>query len=479
MNFLIFILFFSVGSAFGSTLRSFEDFFQEAIQKNDLYLSSFLDVESAQYRKKATMGLYAPNVISSYLTSKLISDDYDESSRAISFGLNGSLPHLGVSYGSTLYSDTKRFKPKPVNHLGSYNFDVSLDLLKNFAGKISSLPFQEVDLSLSLSKINRIKTTYSLFQNLLYSFTQAFASQKNMKVTKVSVERNKDELGKATEQFRTGKIPRLSLLSLQSQYQQMRAQVIGQKRTLLSSFQSLYILAGIDKQSMDTDVIMQELTPIRMPFFNEKIIDNLLAKEINFSSLKNPDYLSEKLTFKQSEFNVMRAQENTLPSLTLSYTLSGSENNSKSTGLFPQDTKGSTIALSLSFPFGFIAEKNELSAVKNEYKTRELRIQQLEKKLLRDWENLSAQYLLLKEQLEISKELLKASKERYQASLATASLGPTYQQNVILFQNEWVSNEIQLNQMEADLIIAQFEILAFHGHPHIFKILNNLKQVKR
>ena len=99
-----------------------------------------------------------------------------------------------------------------------------------------------------------------------------------------------------------GKIPKLSLLSLQSQSLQIQSQVMGQQRSLRESFKSLYTLAAVDSEIKNISY-ESPLAPIEMPFFEESKIDNRIKEKLDFDTLKNPEYLIAKIGLEQAKLS--------------------------------------------------------------------------------------------------------------------------------------------------------------------------------
>jgi outer membrane protein TolC len=213
-----------------------------------------------------------------------------------------------------------------------------------------------------------------------------------------------------------------------------------------------------------------KLDPIRMPFFNEKIIDNLISKKLDFQTLKNPDFQIGKIVLQQAEFPVIQARNNLYPTLDLAYTISGNQVSNTRPGYFPGANSGNIVALNFSMPIGFVGERHEMAATNLSYLKAQRDFNQLKIQLSRDWENIVANYKLLREQIQIARLLVQAAKEKYDAALPTATLGTTYQQNVISFQNELVSFGTSLNLLEVDFINAQLQVLTFHADPHVYEV---------
>ena len=455
--------------------NTFKSFLQEMMVKNNTYLGAILAQEAAKEREYGTFGLYMPN-----LTASLTKDTtYNKLSlaetetRAQTYGFEGKIPQLGLNYSSTLYKDTKTVKPEPVTYAGTYSYSLSLNLLKDFGPYVGDIPFRQAEYTYDLAYYNQIKTVYSIFSELLSAYSSALNAQKNLMITQDSLKRTEEELRKSNEQYKVGKIPKLSLLALEAQSQQVQSQVIGQERSLREAFKSLYTLSSIDTDVENSYTEGLEALP---PMFDQKVIDDLAIKDINFETLKNPDYLNAKVTMERAKLTLKLARNGVLPTLALAYTYNGSKSDYREKShWFPSEQEGKTIALTFSMPLGLYTERHELAASKKEYQLAELTFDQTKRELKRTWDNLVQQYSLLKRQVDIARELVKAAKEKFEASMPTGQLGSTYQQNVISFQNEWVNAQVSLNQLEVELLQTQLRVLSFHADKHLIHVLNKYK----
>lgn len=444
------------------------------IRKNDIYLGAFLSEEAAKERQLGTFGLYMPSLTSSL--SRTTSGNTTNSDKSkfdvLNLGLTGRVPQLGLQYDSTIYNNVQTYLPEPESNTGSFNFRLSLSLLKDFGPRVGNIPFDRADNNLTLARQFQIKTVYEIFSTLLSSYTSALALQKNFLISKDSESLTKEELRKSNELFKAGKIPRLSLLSLQSQAAQIRSQLIGQERSLTQTFTALYTLASINTnyEKLPYDETLEELPPL----FDEKIIEFHVNEKLNFANLKNPDYLISKINLENAKLGILTSENNVYPSLSLSWSESGAETFQNQPVFFPRENYGRTIGINFSMPIGLITEKRELAASRAEFSSKQNSFEQTKRKLQRDWENIIDQYSLLRNQVLIQSELVSAAKDKYEASRPTGYLGAIYQQNIISFQNEWVLAQVNLNQLQVELIQLQLQILTFHADPHLITVLNRL-----
>ena len=455
---------------------SFESFFQSFIKKNDVYLGAVLTEYSAKQQAEGNLGLYYPSMTSSYQISNSFSNTIDDSkAKAYDLSLSGFVPELGMSYSTTLLSSTEYAEPEPSSFSGSTSYSLSFNLLKDFGPRVGSVVFDRADMSVDISKINTLNTLYNQFLSLLTNYASAYASQRNLEITKKSERLNKADLKKSKNLYREGKIPKLSLLSIQAQSQQVRSDVLSQQRSLRSTFTNLYTIASIDTEKNNIN-FYKELEPLPVKLFDDSIIKSLISTQVDFSKLDNLEYKSAKISLELNKLDILQAENELYPNLSLNYSYNGSSNISRSqSGFFPDDNFGNTISVSLSMPIGFVSQRHNYNSVKASMKSTQISLKQLKRRLLRDWENLKDQYELLSEQVKIGKDLLQAAKDRYQAAVPTATLGPTYQQNIVGFQNEWINSELNLNRILVDYLVMRFQILQFHNHPHLLEVIKGFE----
>ena len=463
----IFLFFFSLSSF--ASIHKFEDFYQSMMKKNNVYWGAIYDQQAAFERNEGTLGLYMPNLSAALTQSRSEASGVESLNNSQTVSISGKIPQLGLGYNSNIFSLYERIKPSPKSYTGDFNFGLSLNLLKDFGPRVGWINFRQAELNLDISKLSKLKTIYFLTSQLLSSYSGAFASQKNLKINSDSEITNKESLRKAQAQFDVGKIPKLSLLTVQAQSQQLRSQVIGVERFLRESFKNLYTLSSVNQGEAMVDLSIN-LQPIQMPFFNEKIIDNLITRKLDFQNLKNPDFQIGKLVLQQAEFPVIQARNNLYPTLDLAYTITGNQVGNTRPGYFPGANSGNIVALNFSMPIGFVTERHEMAATNLTYLKAQRDFSQLKIQLSRDWENIVANYKLLREQIQIARLLVQAAREKYDAALPTATLGTTYQQNVISFQNELVGFGTSLNLLEVEFITAQLQVLTFHADPHVYEV---------
>jgi outer membrane protein TolC len=474
---ILFFFGFSVKLTFATPPEvQFSDFYKEMLKKNDIYIGAVLAEKSALERKEGGVALYIPSVSISRSQSSF--NDFESNRSKVfrdSLNLNGRVPELGINYSSTVYSNTFQQNVLEENHSGDYQFNIGVELLRDFGPRVGRIPFDILDLNYSISKIQKLRTIYSLSKQLLASYMNAYFNLENLKINEDSLSRNMEDLRKSKEQFKAGKIPKLSLISLQNQNKQIQNSLIFQERSLRDSIINLYKISSTDEDLSKTPFKIK-LQNIQTPLFRKDIIDGLLVKEIDFKNLKNIDYLLAQNNMQRAKLSLKQAKNNLYPSLTLNYSVTGQEITQNRTGLLPNDATGNTVSLSLSMPIGLVAERREYAASLNEFNTVGYSFSQLKRDLTRDWENLKEQYQLISKQLEISKELVAIAKEQYEASLPTSSLGPTYQQNIIFFLNDWVNAQINYNRVLVEVINVEFDILAFHIHPHLIEVFSKFSK---
>jgi outer membrane protein TolC len=476
MNYLIvsFLLFNYSVSAYSAqdSKNNFSYFLKQMIKKNGTYLGVFLKKNASIERLSGTFGLYMPSLtagISKDRSEGEFSLDKQES-RTEGLTLQGSIPQLGLNYSSLIYSETETISPSPSYYKGSFNYTLELNLLKDFGPRVGYIPFDLAKNNRDLAQYELIKVIFNQFNQLLSAYTTASASQRNLKINEDSLVHTEKELKRYEELFKLGKIPKLSLLAIESQYQQLKSQIISQEKNLRDSFVNLYSLASINEEINYN----KELLPLP-ELFNEEEIKKLISDPLDFEKLKNPDLLMTKKNLENSKLNLKLSENNVYPSLTLEYTSNGQKTLSeRRSSLFPSRERGETIAVNFSMPLGLITEKRELAASRNEFKADQLNLEQLKRELFLQWKNLVEQYGLTKKQLDLAKNLVKATKDKFDASIPTGQLGPTYQQTIISYQNEWVSAQINLNQIEIELLGIQLSILSFHADNHLIEVLNRL-----
>lgn len=449
---------------------SFSDFYSEMIKNNLDYKNSFTDIEIAEESKASLNSLYIPSLTMSFNKDRQLNPGGvgDSESFSKNLSLTGSIPQMGVVYSTTLYSDVETIKPKPSTHFGSYDYSIGVNLLKGFGPLVGNIPFKKGDIALSQAKIVRLKAIYGSVLNLFSSYMQTYVGSKNLVVTKESKLESDKDLIKYNNLFKAGKIPKLSLLAIESQNKQLLSQELEMKKSLNESLMGLYTFVGLSKENLEFNNNVA-LEPIPFNIFDDAIVESLLNKPLDFETLKNPDWLLGKMALETEMLNVKQANNNVLPDVSLTYASRGSDSDTSPSTLFPNKARGNSIALNLSMPLGFVQERHDLSISNLNLEKTKRSLVYLKNSLSRTWTSYIDNYRLLKNQVEIARLLVKSSEERYKVSLPTATMGATYQQNIIAYQNDLISSKMNLNQYEMQLLLAKFNILAFHAHQHLLK----------
>jgi outer membrane protein TolC len=477
---IIFIIatFITSSEANSSTLN-FTHFLKVFKEKNPDLISAQNQAYATQLRSNSIYSLLIPTLnygISELKTQPIPSPllNYDLSKTKVqSVGINGNIPQLGMSYASNLYSlsDSRFFdgNDKTSESIsGLVDFGLSMKLLKGFGPSVGSIPFEQADLNKKISNLQKKNTLLTGVGRLIEAYNNVFASLNNLKISKSILQSNDNDVKKAEKQHKEGLIPYLSLLTLKSQNTGLKKNIINQMRSLRDNILSLYNLTGEKWEISEIEAI--EITRIEMPDeFQNKINQWLEPGKVD-PTKTNPEILIKKSNLTLSELDLNKARNNILPDLSLNakYT----KNSDRRGDYFPNKGDSQELSINFTMPIGMVSERAEASAKSLELKAKQ---NDLEVSLLRvkqDWDNLGQQFKLSLEQLSMAKELVEVAKKQYDSALPTATLGPTYQANIINFQNQLLTAQLDLNQSEAELLNLMIKIYVIKGDATFIRFLD-------
>jgi outer membrane protein TolC len=456
---------------FGKFLRNYKD-------KNPDLKNAIQQVLATQERSNAIYSLYIPSLTmgQSYSLTKPVpasGNTYDLSKTlSQSLGIVGAVPQMGLIYSSNLInqSGSSYFlnnEKRSETNSGLIDFGLSLKLLKGLGPAIGNLPFSRADVNKKLAEQEKIQTLLSGVGQLISAYNNVFATINNLRISNGIFATNESDVKKAEQQHKEGVIPYLSLLSLQSQHTNLKRSILGIRKNLRENLLSLYNLSGI--QYTEEDLANLEFMPIRPSANFGQSITQWLSEPLSMENLKNPQLLIKKLNLQLAEFDIKQAKNNALPDVSLNAKLI--QNTDRRHNYYPYEGNTKEYSITLSMPIGLVSERAELTARNIEMKARLNDYEQTQLRLKQSWSNLGQQYRLSLEQLEITKQLVEVAKKQYQSSLPTATLGSTYQANIINFQNQLLNAQLELNQAQADLLNLMVQIYVLKGEPSFIKLL--------
>ncbi len=467
--FFIITLFITCAEVNSSTVN-FSDFFKNFKLKNPELVSAQNQAEATKIRSEAIYYLLMPTLSfgHSEIMTKPIPDPLSTYDRATttteSLSLIGTIPQAGLSYSSNLYNinDNRYFDGQDKTSqsiAGSMDFGISFKLLKGFGPSVGSIPFDQADLNKTIADLQKKNTLLNGVSNLIGAYNNVYASLNNLKISQNFLKTNDADVLKAEKQHKEGLIPYLSLLTLKSQNTTLKKNIINLTKSLRDNVINLYNLTG---EKLDpTQFQILDLKQIQMPDeFKMKIESWMNSTQVD-PTKTNPEILLKKASLRLTELDFKKAKNNVLPDLSLNAKYL--KNSDRRYDYIPTKGESQEVAVTLSMPIGLVSERAEASAKNLEIKSRQNELEISILRTIQDWENLGQQFRLSLEQLSMAKELVEVAKKQYDSALPTATLGPTYQANIVNFQNQLLSAQLDLNQSQADLLNLMVRIYVIKG----------------
>jgi outer membrane protein TolC len=461
---------------------NFNDFYQIMISSNATYKTVVATARGAKITNDAMISRYIPSLsLTRGTTTTTIQDQAsifgtDVSKRTSNtLSLTGSYPQAGMTYSTTLYSDAildtslKGIEVKK-DHSGNYSFSLTFSLLKGFGPLVGDIDFKQADITETVATLNVKKTLLTSLKSLLSSYLGTFTAFINYKSSEDQLSKSIATLKNDLLKFKLGKIPKLNILTQKTQRESLKATLLSQKKNIMSSKISLLNQAG-GKERKIAHYDITALDSVSLNIFDMNKIKKWSKAKLSFKVLKNLDWQINKLSLKSSKLSYKQTKNNILPSLDLTLGKGGASLSQPGSTSFMQDdyTKNESITLSLSMPIGMISERAAKKKSLLALNASVLSFHQFKQELRRKWEKLKFDYEIAVQDLDIKQAILDVATERYNSSLSTASLGSTYQQNIVDYQTQLLTALQSLNSSKNNLFLSKLDFYIFHGDTSFLK----------
>ena len=461
---------------------NFNDFYQIMISSNATYRTVVATARGAKITNDAMISRYIPTLsLSRGSTTTTIQDQASifatdvTNSTLNTLSLTGGYPQAGMTYSTTLYSDAivdTSLKGTEVSksHSGNYSFSLTFNLLKGLGPLVGDIDFKQADITETVATLNVKKTLLTSLKSLFTSYLGTFTAFINYKSSEDQLSKSIATLKNDLLKFKLGKIPKLNILTQRTQRESLKATVLSQKKSIMTSKILLLDQAG-GKERKITHSDITALDSISLNIFDMNKINEWRKAELSFNTLKNLDWKINRLNLRSSKLSYKQTKNNTLPSLDLTLGKGGNSLSQPGSTSFMQDdySTNKSITLSLSMPIGMISERAAKKKAQLDLSANVLNFHQFKQELIREWEKLKFDYEIAIQDLNVKQAILDVATERYQSSLSTASLGSTYQQNVVDYQTQLLSAIQNLNSSKNNLFLSKLDFYIFHGDTTFLK----------
>ena len=451
--------------------NKFSYYLNAYLKVNPSYRQALISEKTAKMDNKAgNLAMWMPSLSSSFSKSWSYTEADETThtaSKQLSLGLSGSLTRYGLSYSTTLYSDSRSESffygtQTTKSHTGSYSYSASIDLLRGNGYSVGHISFDNLDIAEKKAYLNRKSTLLSGTKSLLDAYINVRTVEFEMDSTMQELEKNEVETRKEMLKYKLGKIPRLNILNRQTQRENFKSRIISSKRSMIAAKKSLFDVIGKDFGEDERQKL--SLEPIDRDIFDDKKIETWLAEKIEFKTLKNIDYIRARLDLQSTRLSIQSSKNNLLPSLKITGSKSYSQKaQERQTRPFQDTANSDSVSISFSMPIGFVDERNSYRKARMNYHNQVHQFKVTKQQILREWDQLKTDYLFALEELDTIKNLTEVARSRYQSALPTASLGSTYQDNILTYQTELLDFSQKLNKKLNDIFLLKVQMYTFHG----------------
>jgi outer membrane protein len=278
----------------------------------------------------------------------------------------------------------------------------------------------------------------TIIQNITQLYIQILYSAEAVKVNEANLELSRANLARGQQMFEAGSISKVDLAQLQTQVSQDEYSLVNVEAQLIDYKLQLKQLLEIEGDE-EMDIYMPELS-------DENVLTLLPEKnEVYMTALVNrPEILSAQKNIDAADLNIKIQKAGYLPSLSMSASAGTNAMSGINTGFGQQVKKNESnnISLNLSIPiFDKRQTKSNIEKAKIQKNQQELALQDAQKTLYRNIENLWQNANTAQKQYVAASANLESSQTSYDMTQEQFNLG--------------MKNTIELLQERNNLLSAQ------------------------
>lgn len=318
----------------------------------------------------------------------------------------------------------------------SSNASVNLNWTLFNGRRLNTLKQNEVNAE--ISDLNVEESENTIIQNITQLYIQILYSAEAVKVNEANLELSKANLARGQQMFEAGSISKVDLAQLQTQVSQDEYSLVNVEAQLIDYKLQLKQLLEIEGDE-EMDIYMPELS-------DENVLTLLPEKnEVYMTALVNrPEILSAQKNIDAADLNIKIQKAGYLPSLSMSASAGTNAMSGINTGFGQQvkQNESNNVSLNLSIPiFDKRQTKSNIEKAKIQKNQQELALQDAQKTLYRNIENLWQNANTAQKQYVAASANLESSQTSYDMTQEQFNLG--------------MKNTIELLQERNNLLSAQ------------------------
>jgi outer membrane protein TolC len=243
-----------------------------------------------------------------------------------SLTISGSLPYLGLQYSvNPLGYSANNPTELGFSYLGSAAASFSIALLNGFGPLVSSLGWEQAQISYAVAEMSRDQTTISTVNSIRSSFWDLLAASESIKIQNKVIENAKRTIEETQIKVKNGLIPKFELFNALQNFYSQRTSLLSFQQNLNNQQQAFAIAIGLFDYTAKSDetvwfIPKQEIEDSTKIKF--KMPDIEAEFELALKSRK--DYLTALKSLKSCEIALALAGNQRLPTLSLTGSMSNS-----------------------------------------------------------------------------------------------------------------------------------------------------------
>ena len=339
----------------------------------------------------------------------------------------------------------------------SSNASVNLNWTIFNGRRLNTLKQNEVNAE--ISDLNVEESENTIIQNITQLYIQILYSAEAVKVNEANLELSRANLARGQQMFEAGSISKVDLAQLQTQVSQDEYSLVNVEAQLIDYKLQLKQLLEIEGDE-EMDIYMPELS-------DENVLTLLPEKnEVYMTALVNrPEILSAQKNIDAADLNIKIQKAGYLPSLSMSASAGTNAMSGINTGFGQQVKKNESnnISLNLSIPiFDKRQTKSNIEKAKIQKNQQELALQDAQKTLYRNIENLWQNANTAQKQYVAASANLESSQTSYDMTQEQFNLGMKNTIELLQERNNLLSAQQQKLQAKYTAIMNE-QLLKFYA----------------
>lgn len=187
------------------------------------------------------------------------------------------------------------------------SFNVSQPLLQGAGYSVASAPLQIAEISEEINKLNLKALVSDVITSIVLTYREMLQAQEQLQISKQALERSKQLLRVNQELIKAGRMAEFDSLQTEANIANQELEIIQAENQLQNTRLDLLRLLAVD---LDTNLILSSS-------LDAQATDIRLADALDIARASQPEYLSELFAKQIAEINLIVAENQALPDVSL------------------------------------------------------------------------------------------------------------------------------------------------------------------